>query len=130
MLDIREIRKRFEEGYYTYKLPDEISLKTLPVEYVFDENLSVKRNREMVLEWNNRVKEQKLLKAEGQANLNKQLTQDVVNYIHENFNLSVEQAKVVEAFVYSEHHSFMCDYFSYIDTFAELADDLINLSEE
>ena len=34
MLDINEIRKLYEEGHYKYKLPEEATLKTLPLDYV------------------------------------------------------------------------------------------------
>ena len=52
-----------------------------------------------------------------------------LEYIKEYYELTDKQARIVQAWVYREHHSFMCDYFSYIDTFAEFADDLINYAD-
>jgi hypothetical protein len=46
------------------------------------------------------------------------------------YDLTEKQARILENFVYQEHHSYMGDYFSYIDTFADLADDLVNAKEE
>jgi hypothetical protein len=129
MLDINEIRKLYEEGHYKYKLPEEVTLKTLPLDYIFDEDLTVKRNREMVIHHNSLAEDQKRKKQAGQADLDRQLTNDVVEYIKENYDLTETQARLVEMFVYREHHSYMCDYFSYIDTFAEFADDIANFKE-
>ena len=66
-MDINEIRKLYEEGHYKYKLPEEAILKILPLDYVFDENLSVKRNREMVISHNSLAEDQKIKKQAGQA---------------------------------------------------------------
>lgn len=129
MLHIDEIRTLYEQGHYTFKLPKDLDIKALPVDYIFDEELSVKRNRELVEEHNSRVEDLKRRKRAGQEDLNRQLTYDVVEYIKENYNLTETQARLVEMFVYREHHSFMCDYFSYIDTFADFADDIVNIKE-
>lgn len=129
MLHIDEIRKLYEQGHYTFKLPEDANIKTLPVDYIFDEDLSVRRNRELVEEHNSKVEDLKRRKRAGQEDLNRQLTYDVIEYIKESYDLTEAQARIVEMFVYREHHSFMCDYFSYIDTFAEFADDIANIKE-
>lgn len=126
VLQIDEIRTAYENGQYTYKEIDSQDKRCLPTDYIFDENLSVKRNREMVIEHNDQVKHFKQVKQAKQAELNRKLTEDVVAYIVDAYGLTEAQARTVEHFVYSEHHAFMCDYFSYIDTFADFADDLIN----
>jgi len=133
--DIEDIRKDYDTGKYSvgYHYPGEFTeeiLTRLPENYVFDEELSVKRNREMVEEHNQRVEEARALKRQKQLELNEKLTEDVVEYILENYNLTNKQARIVERWVYREKHSFMCDYFSYIDTFAEFADDIVNQVEE
>jgi hypothetical protein len=129
MLDLNDIRELYNEGHYTYRDPIGRDRVRLPEDYVFDENLSVKRNREMVKEHNDEVERFKLIKREKQAELDRQLTEDVVAYIKEYYDLTEGQARLVEMFVYREHHSFMCDYFSYIDTFADFADDIANIKE-
>lgn len=121
-MDINEIREKWNNGGYTYKadIPKKVS-----EDHVFDEELSVKRNRELVIEHNQRVDE---LRAEAQRQQNLlhwQLTDDVINYIITNYELNPVQARKVERFVYQEHHSFMCDYFSYIDTYAGFASELM-----
>lgn len=130
-LHISDIRDFYDKGQYTYRdsAVDAATLKRLPEDYVFDEDLSVKRNRELVAEHNKKIEDYFKNKAEKQAELDKKLTNDVVEYIKEYYELTDKQARIVQAWVYREHHSFMCDYFSYIDTFAEFADDLINYAD-
>lgn len=126
-LHIENIRDNFNKGNYTVRLQSSVH-KVAP-DYVFDENLSVRRNRELVKEHNQKVDEQRAFRLTKQAELDKQLTEDVVDYIKEYYELDDRQARMVERWVYQEKHSFMCDYFSSIDTFAEFAEDLINSTE-
>ena len=128
-MHIDNIRKLYFEGHYTYKHPLTCYDKQLSEDYIFDENLSVKRNRELVKEHNDEVERFKRIKRDKQADLDRQLTEDVIAYIKENYDLTEAQARLVEMFVYRERHSSMCDYFSSIDTFAEFADDIANLKE-
>ena len=125
-MDITEIRQKYDSGYYTYKA--DIPKKVWD-DHVFDEELSVKRNREMAIERNKKVDELQAEAKKKQNLLHWQLTEDVIGYITENYYLNEVQARKVERFVYQEHHSFMCDYFSYIDTYASFASDLINLED-
>lgn len=123
-MDINEIRAKYDAGDYTYK--SDIPKKVWD-DHIFDEDLSVKRNRELAKEHNENV-ERLWKEAQKKQNiLHWQLTEDVIKYITENYPLNEVQARKVERFVYQEHHSFMCDYFSYIDTYASFASDLINL---
>jgi hypothetical protein len=126
-LDIDEIRVNYNKGVYTYKV--DIPKKVKP-DHVFDEELSVKRNRELAQEHNDNVDRLWRNKNRIQGELNERLTYDVVVYMMENYSLTEQQAKIVENFVYQHYHSCMGDYFSYIDTFAELAESLLNCEED
>ena len=134
-LHITDIQENYDTGKYSvgYNYPGEFpedAMKRLPVDHVFDEDLSVRRNREMVIEHNDRVEQLKRIKRDRQIDLDKKLTEDVVNYIIENYELTSAQARLVELWVYNEKHHCMCDYFANIDTFAEFAEDLLDLKEE
>lgn len=122
-LDINEIRVNYNNGVYTYKA--DIPNKVKP-DHVFDEELSVKRNRELVQEHNDNVDRLWRYKTKIQSELNERLTYDVVIYLVESYGFTECQAKIIENFVYQQYHSSMSDYFGYIDTFANFADDLIN----
>ncbi len=117
-LDIDEIRVNYNKGVYTYKA--DIPKKVKP-DHVFDEELSVKRNRELAQEHNDNVDRLWRDKNRIQGELNERLTYDVVVYMMENYDLTEQQAKIVENFVYQHYHSSMSDYFGYIDTFADFA---------
>lgn len=124
-MDINEIKAKYNAGGYTVKvdIPAKVSL-----DHVFDEELSVKRNRELAQEHNDKVDQLRKEKQETQAEFDKQFTHDIVEYLMDGYTLSEVQARKVESFVFQEYHSSMCDYFSYIDIIANFADDLINLS--
>lgn len=126
-LDIDEIRVNYNNGVYTYKA--DIPNKVKP-DHVFDEELSVRRNRELAQEHNDRVDQLQRDKNKRQRELNEQLTRDVVVYMMENYDLTERQAKIVENFVYQHHHSSMSDYFGYIDTYADFAFMLLPPKEE
>lgn len=127
-MDIREIRDAYNNGKYS--APSEDLLRQLPIDYIFDEELSVRRNREMVEEHNNKVKEQSQRRYMSQVELSNKLTEDIVNYIKENYELTDSQGRLVEQFAYREYHSSMCDYFDNIDTFAYFAEVLIKCGLE
>ena len=126
-LDIDEIRNKYNAGEYTYKV--DIPKKVKP-DHVFDEELSVRRNRELVQEHNDNVDQLYRDRNRIQGELNERLTTDVVEYIMAYYDLTEHQARIVENFVYQHHHSSMCDYFGYIDTYADFAFMLMPPKEE
>ena len=126
-MSIEEIRTKYEEGGYTFKM--DIPKKVWD-DHVFDEDLSVKRNRELAKEHNEEVARLTKYKRERQIELDKQFTYDVIVYLMTYFSLTEEQAKLVESFVYKEWHSCMSDYFYYIDEVGELAFDLLPVNSE
>jgi hypothetical protein len=96
--------------------------------HIFDENLTIKENREKIQAHNEMVEHMKKEKMAKNAELSRKLTSDVVAYIMDNYNLNAEQAAIVENYVYVEKHSFMGDYFSSIDSVAEMAESIAGLS--
>lgn len=126
-MDISEIRGKYNAGDYYYRV--EIPTK-VPLDYVFDEELSVKRNRELVIEHNEKVDQMRQKKIAQQRELDQKLTNDVVEYIMAYYDLNERQARILENFVYQEYHSCMGDYFSNIDTLADLAFQLLPVKED
>ena len=122
-MDIFEIRDKYLNGDYDFKLdiPKKVS-----EHHVFDEDLSVKRNRELVVEHNAEVDRLHRYKRERQGDLDKRLAYDVEKYIIDQYGLTAKQASIIESFVQYHYHSCMSDYFSYIDTYAEFATKLVN----
>ena len=122
MEDIIDIREKYDNGYYRYYI---YIPKKVTDDYVFDENLSVKRNREMVAEYNQKIDDMHNEKRDNQAKLDKLLTNDVVSYIVNTYHMNREQASFVERFCYVEKHSYMGDYFSHIDEVAEMVENVL-----
>jgi hypothetical protein len=125
-MDIEEIRTKYNTGEYKYKV--NIPAK-VPLYHVFDEELSVKRNRELAEEHNAKVDAIVAEKYENQKRLDEQFIHDVLDYLVNDCGLNLRQARVIESFTFQEHHSFMSDYFSYIDTYADLAKELLECEE-
>ena len=123
-MDIAKIREKYNNGDYTHKHAVLVELRD---DFIFDENMSVKANREMVEVHNRKVREQRAENRAKQNELERQMREDVTVYIVEQYDLNKKQAKLVEGWVYTEHHSFMGDYFSNIDSMSEFAELVVNL---
>lgn len=125
-MDISEIRDKYNNGGYSYKV--EIP-KKVSENHVFDEELSVKRNRELVKEHNDNVDRLYKQAKKIQGELNVQFSADIDEYIRDTYGLGEAQARAVKDFVYSKYHSCMYDYFYYIDEFAEFVSNIINMED-
>lgn len=123
-LDIDEIRNKYNAGEYTYRV---VIPKKVKPDHIFDEELSVRRNRELVKEHNDSIDQLWRDKNKKQSELDDCFTKDIVEYIMAYYDLDERQARIVENFVYQHHHSSMCDYFGYIDTYADFAFQLLPL---
>lgn len=119
---IEEIRLDYLNGLYTAKVdvPQRVSRY-----HIFDEELSVKANREMAAEHNRKVAEAQQEKAKRAAELSKQMSDDVVAYLIGSYNLNAVQARMIENYVYAEKHSYMRDYFASIDDTASFIEAVI-----
>lgn len=122
-MDISEIRAAWDAGEYYVKMDVPQKVRE---DHVFDENLSVKRNREMVEEHNANVKRMQDEKWRIQGELSRKLTNDVVEYLMGAYDFTRKQAERVQSYVYTEKHSFMGDYFSAIDEIADMVRDVLD----
>jgi hypothetical protein len=121
-MDINEIEDAYWNGDYSYKMQIPERLNPL---YIFDENLSVKQNREMVLEHNKRVEDMYREKMIKSNELACKLTNDVVAYIMNTYDMNENQSRLVERYVYNREHAFMSGYFSAIDEVAEMVESVL-----
>ena len=122
-MDISEIRAAWDAGKYHVNM--DIPRKVV-VGHIFDENLSVKRNREMVEEHNENVNRMRNEKWRKQDELSHKLTEDVIQYLMGEYDFNRTQAERFQSYVYTEKHSCMGDYFSAIDELASMVRDVIN----
>lgn len=121
-MNIEEIRNKYNNGDYTYKveLPEKVNES-----HVFDENLSVKQNREMVIEYNANVSKIRQDYIRKNTELFAEMRTDVIEYIMCEYGFAENVSKIIESHVYIEEHSCMSDYFSSIDTYCEFVCDII-----
>lgn len=126
-MDIRDIVEKYRNGDYTHHIKYG---NKVAENYVFDEELSVRRNREMVAEHNARVTAERDAAYAKQAELDKKLAHDVTFYITENYNLSYTVATKIERFCYENWHSNVYDYLSHIDTIADFVDDIFYMMKD
>lgn len=122
--DIKEIHREYSDGKYRCNI--EIPLK-VPECYVFDEDLSVKENYRMVMEHNEKVAKLTKYKQAKNRELFAKMRTEVVKYIIGTYNLSGDQALLVENYVYSDKHYAMCDYFAHIDEIADLVEKILEI---
>ena len=121
---IDDIRDAYNHGVYTFK-PEKPIPKTVSNDHVFDENLSVKQNREMVAEHNKMVANMTREYRNKDHAMFNQLREDVTEYISTVYDMSMAQAHIIESYVYTEKHAFIGDYFSAIDEIAEMVEDVL-----
>ena len=121
-MDISEIQNAYWNGDYNYKMqiPEVVSYL-----HIFDENLSVKRNREMAMEHNQMVYAMQKEKQIKSNELHCKLANDVAEYIANTYDMNEDQARIVERYVYNRYHSFMSDYFAAIDEVAEMVESVL-----
>lgn len=130
--DISVIRADYEAGKYRHQYTPSGRAKKgiLKDDFIFDENMTVKQNREMVAEHNALVKAERQDHQKRDMELFNQMRRDVVDYLMGTYGFKRPVAEKVESFTYTEKHSFMGDYFSALDEYAELVDDCLTLQSK
>lgn len=125
-MDIEKIKKKFINGDYNYtlKIPDMISST-----HIFDEDLSVRQNREMAEEHNQKVKQMREKLFQERAKRYRQLRQDVINYIIEDYKVTLKQANIIEDFAYAQKGDEVMSYLCYIDDVAIMVESLFSIND-
>ena len=97
--------------------------KRLPSDFIFDENKSVKWNREMVIKTNSETEERKKLKREfefvGKDIIRESIIKDIVKY----YNLTEASAKLIHGKAEEEACNRDIDYMDNIDWIISMIDD-------
>lgn len=123
-MTIYALRNMYNAGYYNAPTPDS-KMKRLQDDHVFDENQSVRWNRDKVAKWNDKV--DKYLNSIKMEASKKQddLHADAAKSLMEEFGFNQKQAEIIENHVYSDKHSCMNDYFYELKCIGELIHDVI-----
>lgn len=126
-INIEDVRKKLSNKDYENKLPYPSSSGLLKDTYVFDENLSVKANKEMVEKHNDEIKNKKKEYKEETDRLNEEFDSDVTNAIMNDYRFSEEIAQKVFSIAYREGHSSgRYEFLNWVETFGDFASDILN----
>lgn len=128
MKTIEDVYVSYNNGDYNSKLGYPKAMR-LPENHIFDENQSVKWNREKVQEHNDRIVKEKEAYNEDSNRLAAQLRADAVEALQNEYDLTKKQAELVEAYAYQEKHSYMGDYINSFYDLGPLARKLINTTK-
>lgn len=93
--------------------------------HVFDEEKSVKWNREEVERQNTLIQEAKDNWWKEKGRLQKCFHEDMVEAIQNDYKFNEAQAKKIFEYVYKEYHSNIGDVFMYVDEICDLFEDLM-----
>lgn len=121
MMTLTEIYDAYRNGDYTYK--GEI-IKPVPKDHIFDENLSVKRNREMVEEQHAVAKASWTKCQDESGALTRKLNEDIEAALMEEYEITAPVAALVRGYAYQQWHSCMHDMFANLPELAELAEEI------
>lgn len=124
-MEIEEIKSRYNNGKYSCKIKFPYNV---PRDHIFDEELSVRRNREMVEEYNRKAEDARKEYHAKVCELNRKLTDDVITYIVSAYNITKNQAHIIEEYAY-DHRNSMNEYFDSIDEIADMVEKVLNVKE-
>lgn len=94
--------------------------KKLPSDFVFDENKSVKWNREMVIETNKRIDEKRNLRFDVEFVGGELIREALINHVVDYYNFSIKSAEIIYnnmMFIYGH-----CDIDIMIENLENIAD--------
>ena len=94
--------------------------------YIFDENLSVKENRRMVEEHNQKIKEEKQSYRNENLRLKKLFERNIISYLTSSFNINVAQAELFFINAYDDSHS--SGYHEVLNTVNEMVGRYLEIS--
>lgn len=123
---LEEIKEAYDNGEYKTKLSYPSGKKLKPTDFI-DKSKSVTWNEEEIEKRNNELDEAYKAYRIDNNRLSNKLSADVVMALMDEYDLNKGQAELVEEITYRDHHSYMGDYFSYLDEFGEFAEKLIKM---
>ena len=116
--DVDELRTMYEGAYCMKMKPD--LLRSYKEGYVFDENKSVKWNREEVERLNGEYDEEcKRLRSLRNSKID-EVENEIFKYISNETGLSIDKSKLVWKYLYEKYHAFCSDLFDNLETLTEL----------
>ena len=127
-ITIDAIKRMYENDGYEAIRP---SMKKVPENHVFDEDKSVKWNREAVINWNNEVKQEMQNYRKRQNECHEELMEDIAQYLCNNYcKINHAQGLFLARWCYEEYHSCMSDFFINIYHIADFYECMFDLVDK
>lgn len=126
-MTLEQIKNRYNTGDYNSRVPYPRS-NGWKEGHIFDEDKSVKWNREEVARKNQEIKDAKVAHRNDQNRLWNELHNDVINALMEEYRIPKMAAEKIEGHVYGEYHSIMSDYFYHLGEFSDLIRDILDIT--
>ncbi len=129
-VDYETLEQRACNGFYYYK-DTEPTMFRVSENHIFDENLSVKKNREMVIAHNEKVKEQARHRLKAGNDLRTQFFNDCVGCLIETYYWAFhkEVAEKIVSFVWNKGYDNDRDILYEIDKLANFVADIRDTKE-
>lgn len=124
-VDFETIEDRINKGFYIYK-DTEPTLNRVSENHIFDEDLSVKKNREMVIAHNEKVKEQAKRRMKENNDLRKQFYDDCIGCLIGTYGWDFHQdiAEKIVNFVQQKDYDSDRDFLYALDKVADFVADI------
>lgn len=123
---IDEISNAFVNNFYE-PLQEYPGHRKFSEKHVFDDEKSVKWNREEVERQNEQLKQRKMEWDSEKSRLNAKLQNDCVQILKEDYGLNEAQAEKLYGHVFQEHHSYMHDFFIHLEEIAGVTKEILSL---
>lgn len=124
---IEELRNAYMAGEFKTKLEYVSSMAKLRAGHVFDENQSVKWNRDQLELHNEEIDKKIKAYRDDNSRLSSELHEETIQSLQNDYGLNKEQAEKIQGYAYTEYHSSMHDYFYHLDELAKLMKDVIEM---
>lgn len=125
---IDEIKTMYSDGKFTRGYHNE-SLRRLPDDYVFSENLTIKENRDRIRQHNQEVDQTIRDWQKDQNELTLYMRSLVRDAMVEYYSMNEQQAEIVEEHCWSEYHHCVSDYLCEADIAGELIEEVLEASK-
>lgn len=122
-MTIEQVKMQYMMGKYDIDF-SAFNTTYLDTGYVFDENKSVKWNREQVKEFNQGVPAEIRRRKEAQIQKDEEFKSDCIRAIRDDYNFGEGTANKIFVYCYAKYHSNMYEFFDSIEDIAELLHDI------
>lgn len=119
-MSLQSVLEDYRNDKYKNTMPSPYGLQRYSANHVFDEDKSVKWNKEQVVLKNKERTDKREEYRKESNKLENQLREDISNAIAEEYGFNKEQADIILGYAYEQHHS--SGYYEVINSLGELCD--------